>query len=327
MHELSKLVPEARITFAHGQMSKTELENIMTSFINHEFDILLCTTIIETGIDIPNANTLIIYDADHFGLSQLYQLRGRVGRSNKIAYAYLLYNHGRILNEVAVKRLQAIKEFTELGSGYRIAMRDLAIRGAGDLLGSEQAGFVDTVGISLYMKMVEEEMKRLQGEEVENEETETKSLLNVETHISDSYVSDEDLKIEIHQKINEIDSYDHLLKVKDELEDRFGKINESLEVYMYEEWFEKIAKKLEIRNVRQNEREVVIELPEKISNCIKGDKLFLEVYNISQNFRLRYENKKIVISLVLKGLEDHFVYYIVPLMDKILHEFLINHTD
>ena len=170
-------------------------------------------------------------------------------------------------------------------------------------------------------------MKRLQGEEVENEETETKSLLNVETHISDSYVSDEDLKIEIHQKINEIDSYDHLLKVKDELEDRFGKINESLEVYMYEEWFEKIAKKLEIRNVRQNEREVVIELPEKISNCIKGDKLFLEVYNISQNFRLRYENKKIVISLVLKGLEDHFVYYIVPLMDKILHEFLINHTD
>ena len=226
-----------------------------------------------------------------------------------------------------MKRLQAIKEFTELGSGYRIAMRDLAIRGAGDLLGSEQAGFVDTVGISLYMKMVEEEMKRLQGEEVENEETETKSLLNVETHISDSYVSDEDLKIEIHQKINEIDSYDHLLKVKDELEDRFGKINESLEVYMYEEWFEKIAKKLEIRNVRQNEREVVIELPEKISNCIKGDKLFLEVYNISQNFRLRYENKKIVISLVLKGLEDHFVYYIVPLMDKILHEFLINHTD
>lgn len=327
LHELSKLVPEARITFAHGQMSKTELEDIMSSFINHEFDILLCTTIIETGIDIPNANTLIIYDADHFGLSQLYQLRGRVGRSNKIAYAYLLYNHGRILNEIAVKRLQAIKEFTELGSGYRIAMRDLAIRGAGDLLGSEQAGFVDTVGISLYMKMVEEEMKRLQGEIVENEELETKSLLNVETHISDDYVSDEDLKIEIHQKINEIDSYDHLLKVKMELEDRFGKINEALEIYMYEEWFEKIAKRLEIHNVRQTEKEVMIELPEKISSQIKGDKLFLEIYNISQNFRLKYENKKIIIVLSLKGLKDHFVYYVVPLMDKILHEFLINCND
>lgn len=324
MHELSKLVPEARITYAHGQMSKTELEDIMASFVNHEFDILLCTTIIETGIDIPNANTLIIYDADHFGLSQLYQLRGRVGRSNKIAYAYLLYNPGRILNEVAVKRLQAIKEFTELGSGYRIAMRDLAIRGAGDLLGSEQAGFVDTVGISLYMKMVEEEMKRLQGEEVESEEEDNKSLLNVETHISDNYVSDEDLKIEIHQKINEIDSYERLLSVKDELEDRFGKINESLEIYMYEEWFEKIAQKLEIKNVRQNDREVVIELPTHISSQIKGDKLFLEVYNITQNFRLKYENKKIVITLMLKGLEDHFVYYIVPLMDKILHEFSTN---
>lgn len=324
MHELSKLVPEARITYAHGQMSKTELEDIMASFVNHEFDILLCTTIIETGIDIPNANTLIIYDADHFGLSQLYQLRGRVGRSNKIAYAYLLYNPGRILNEVAVKRLQAIKEFTELGSGYRIAMRDLAIRGAGDLLGSEQAGFVDTVGISLYMKMVEEEMKRLQGEEVESEEEDNKSLLNVETHISDNYVSDEDLKIEIHQKINEIDSYERLLSVKDELEDRFGKINESLEIYMYEEWFEKIAQKLEIKNVRQNDREVIIELPTHISSQIKGDKLFLEVYNITQNFRLKYENKKIVITLMLKGLEDHFVYYIVPLMDKILHEFSTN---
>ena len=134
--------------------SKMELDDIMTSFINHDFDILVSTTIIETGIDIPNANTLIIYDADCFGLSQLYQLRGRVGRSDRIAYAYLLYNRTKMLNDIAVKRLQAIQDFTELGSGYKIAMRDLSIRGAGDLLGSEQAGFVDTVGISLYMKMI-----------------------------------------------------------------------------------------------------------------------------------------------------------------------------
>ena len=322
MAELQKLVPEARIKFAHGRMSKVELENIMASFIQHEFDILLCTTIIETGIDIPNANTLIIYDADHFGLSQLYQLRGRVGRSNRIAYAYLMYNHGRILNEIAVKRLQAIKEFTELGSGYRIAMRDLSIRGAGDLLGSEQAGFVDTVGISLYMKMVEEEMMRLRGEEVEAEDEETKSLINVETHISDDYVMDEDLKIEIHQKINEIDSYYKLLEIKDELKDRFGQVSSSLEIYMYEEWFEKIARKMNITRVCQTDREIMIELPEEISSQVKGDKLFLEAYNINPKFQLKYENKKIHISLLIKGLKDHFVYSVVPLMDKILQDIL-----
>lgn len=322
MSELQRLVPEAKITYAHGRMTKTELENIMASFINHEYDILLCTTIIETGIDIQNANTLIIYDADHFGLSQLYQLRGRVGRSNRIAYAYLMYNPGRILNEVAVKRLQAIKEFTELGSGYRIAMRDLAIRGAGDLLGSEQAGFVDTVGISLYMKMVEEEMQRLRGEEVDTLEEENKSLINVETHISDDYVIDEEVKIEIHQKINEIENYDTLLKVKGELEDRFGKISNSMEIYMYEEWFEKIAKRMNITKVHQTDREIVIELPEEISLHIKGDKLFLEAYNINPKFQLKYENRKIIISLLIKGLEKHFVYFVVPLLDKILQDIL-----
>lgn len=321
--ELKKLVPEARITFAHGQMSKIDLENIMNSFINYEYDILLCTTIIETGIDIPNANTLIIYDADHFGLSQLYQLRGRVGRSNRIAYAYLMYRTNHVLNDIAVKRLQAIKEFTELGSGYRIAMRDLSIRGAGDLLGSEQAGFVDTVGISLYMKMVEEEMKRLRGEIVEEDEEENKSLLSVETHIGDDYVSDEELKIELHQKINTIDSYAKLFELKEEFQDRFGTIFDSLEIYMYEEWFEKIAKKLNITKVKQTQREIMIELPEKISSNIKGDKLFLEAYNINPKFKLKYENKRIQISLFLNGLDKHFVYYVVPLFDKILNDISI----
>ena len=170
MNQIHNLVPEAKITIAHGQMNKQELEKVMESFVNQEYDILLCTTIIETGIDISNVNTLIIYDADNFGLSQLYQIRGRVGRSNRIAYAYLMYDKTKMLNDIAVKRLQAIKEFTELGSGYRIAMRDLSIRGAGDLLGSEQAGFVDTVGIEMYMQMIEEEMRRMKGEEIPDEE-------------------------------------------------------------------------------------------------------------------------------------------------------------
>ena len=319
VEKIKKLVPEARIKYAHGQMSKTELDDIMTEFTEYEFDILVCTTIIETGIDIQNANTLIIIDADYFGLAQLYQIRGRVGRSDKIAYAYLLYNKSKVLNETSVKRLQAIKEFTELGSGYRIAMRDLSIRGAGDIIGSEQAGFVDTVGISLYMKMVEEEIKRLNGEKVE-EEDDKPALVNVETAIDDNYVKDEELKIEIHQKINEIDSYEKLLDTKKELEDRFGKVSSELEVYMYEEWFEKISEDLKITKVIQNERFVEIELPEEISSQTKGDKLFLESYNINANFKFRYFNKRIIISLPLKDLEKHFLYYFVPLLNIIKND-------
>ena len=323
MEQLHRLVPEARITIAHGQMSKKELEDVMEAFINHEFDILLCTTIIETGIDISNANTLIIYDADCFGLSQLYQLRGRVGRSNRIAYAYLMYDKSKMLNDIAVKRLQAIKEFTELGSGYRIAMRDLSIRGAGDLLGSEQAGFVDTVGIELYMQMIEEEMRRMKGEVVEEDEEETttnRSLVEVETHISDDYVSDEDIKIEIHKKINEIDGYKKLLEIKHELEDRFGKISKTMEIYMFEEWFEKQAKEIGITTVRQSDREIEIELPKELSSKIEGDKFFIKAYNINPRFRLKYLHEQVIIALTLLNQKEHFLYYVVPLMEEILEE-------
>ena len=322
MHHLSKIVPEARIRFAHGRMTKTELDDIMDSFINHDFDILVSTTIIETGIDIPNANTLIIYDADRFGLSQLYQLRGRVGRSERIAYAYLLYDQGKMLNDVAVKRLQAIRDFTELGSGYKIAMRDLSIRGAGDLLGSEQAGFVDTVGISLYMKMIEEEMKKLKGEEVIEDEAHD-ALLKVETHIDDNYVSDESVKIEIHKLINEIDSYDKLVSIKEQLKDRFGDITPEMEIYMYEEWFEKLAIKLNITKVYQSDRMIKITLPESISNKIKGDKLFLEAYNINPNFTLQYVNKEINISLNIVNQKKHFIYDVVKLMELITSDVIV----
>jgi len=321
-NRIKQLVPEARICIAHGQMSKNELEDVMESFVNHEYDILLCTTIIETGIDISNANTLIIYDADNFGLSQLYQLRGRVGRSNRIAYAYLMYDKSKMLNDIAIKRLQAIKEFTELGSGYRIAMRDLSIRGAGDLLGSEQAGFVDTVGIEMYMQMIEEEMRRMKGEEVpeDEEDTSNKSLVEVETHIDDTYVSDEDIKIEIHKKINEIDGYKKLLEVKHELEDRFGKISPEIEVYMYEEWFEKQAKSLGITTVRQSEREIEIELPKEISDRVEGDKFFIKAYNINPRFRLKYLHNQVIIALTLLNQKEHFLYYIVPLMEEVINQ-------
>ena len=318
MNHIHELVPDARITFAHGKMEKDELDNIMTSFINNEFDILICTTIIESGIDIPNVNTLIIHDADNFGLSQLYQIRGRVGRSDKIAYAYLMYEKNKMLNDIAIKRLNTIKEFTELGSGYRIAMRDLSLRGAGDIFGASQAGFVDSVGISLYMKMIEDEIKRQQGEFTPEEDKETQALINVSTHISDTYVTDEDIKIEIHQKINEIDSYEKMLEIKNELEDRFGKVTADMLVYMYEEWFEKLAKKYNIKQVVQTDRSIEITLPEDVSSNIKGDKLLIEAMNLSRSFNIKYVNKKISILLYTKDLPKHFIFYIVTLLEKIL---------
>lgn len=316
--KLSRLVPDARIVMAHGQMDKNELENIVTDFVDYKYDVLVCTTIIETGIDIPNVNTLIVIDADNFGLAQLYQLRGRVGRSDKIAYAYLMYNKAKVLTETAIKRLQSIKDFTELGSGYKIAMRDLSIRGAGDLLGAEQAGFVDSVGLELYTQMVNDEIKRLNGEKVEEEEN-ANPLIEVENHISDEYVSEESIKIEIHQLINAIKDQESLEIVKKEILDRFGTISEEMNVYMYEEWFEKLALKLNIKRIRQTETLLEVELPEDISNKIQGDKLFLIAYNINPKFRLSYRMKRIYISLSLVNLEKHFVYYLVDLLNEIIN--------
>ncbi len=310
--KLEALVPDAKIKIAHGQMSKQELENVMEEFLNKEFDVLLCTTIIETGIDISNVNTLIIYDANLFGLSQLYQIRGRVGRGDKIAYAYLMYDNKKILSEIAIKRLQAIKEFTELGSGYKVAMRDLAIRGAGDLLGAEQAGFVDAVGIDMYLKMIEEE---LSGEVKEDEEE--LNIIDVETHIKDKYVEDESIKIEIHQKINEIKDYSSLLKIKKELEDRFGKIDNTLLIYMYEEWFEKLAKQFELRKISQNNLYIELEFSKEMSSKIKGEKLMLIANNLTNNFKFSYRHERIKITLYFSKLEKHFIFYLVELLSKL----------
>lgn len=316
--KLRILIPEASIVIAHGQMEKNQLEEVVTNFIDHKYDILLCTTIIETGIDIPNVNTLIIYDADNFGLSQLYQIRGRVGRSDKIAYAYLMYKPSKLLTETAIKRLNSIKDFTELGSGYKIAMRDLAIRGSGDLLGSEQAGFIDSVGLELYTQMVNDEIKRINGEEIE-EDVFTNPLIEVENHISDDYVKEESLKIEIHKLINEISNKESLDKIKNEIEDRFGKVNENMMIYMYEEWFEKLAQKLNITRVNNRQNIIELELPQDLSNKLEGDKLFLTIYNINPKFKISYKMRKIYISLSLLNLEKHFIYYLVPLLDEIIN--------
>ena len=316
IHEIQKLVPEARITSAHGQMDKTELENIMMSFINKESDVLICTTIIETGIDIPNVNTLIVIDADRFGLSQLYQLRGRVGRSNRIAYCYLMYNKHKILSEVAEKRLKAIKEFTELGSGFAIAKRDLSIRGAGDILGSEQSGFIDSVGIDMFMKLLDDEINRQKGiTTLEVNESETLPLIEVTTNISDNYVKEDDLKIYIHKLINNINNIDELKNVQNQLEDRFGKLNEDIIIYMYEELFEKKAKKLGIRDIKQNKNNIEIWLPLDLTNKIKIDDLFINLSKISRKFRFGMRFKRLVITLDIVNLDKHFIYYLIDLLN------------
>ena len=317
--EISKLVPEAKVDYAHGRMNKDQLENKMNNFIQGKFNVLVCTTIIETGIDIPNVNTLIIIDADKFGLSQLYQIRGRIGRSNKIGYAYLMYSKHKFLNDIAVKRLDTIKEFTELGSGFKIAMRDLSIRGAGDILGREQSGFIDTVGVDLYLKLLNDAIRKSKGEEVleEDNPSNDKPLINVSTHIDDNYVMDTELKIIIHKRINEVDSYDCFCKVKEELEDRFGKLTHDMLIYMYEEWFEKLAKSLGVINVVDDKKSVMLKLPRELSSKIPGNELFMESYKINKNFRLDYKNEEIYVILDKDNLEKHYLIYLIEILVKI----------
>lgn len=317
---IKKLVPEAMITYIHGQMNRGQIEKTMESFINKEYNILVCTTIIETGIDIENANTLIVLDADHFGLSQLYQIRGRIGRSKNIAYAYLMYNKAKELNDVALKRLEAIKEFTELGSGYALAVRDLSIRGAGDILGSEQSGFIDTVGYDMYLKILNEEVERLKGngyDEKDDSTLDEKSFINVATHISDKYADTEDLKIEIHKKINMINDYNSFVKVKDELTDRFGSLDKDIIIYMLEELFEVKAKEKGVFKVEQQTNKIIIYFDKIISKRQNGANLLAGLFKISSNFEVKYINDILKITLNTRNLEDHFLYYLIKMLDII----------
>lgn len=315
--ELQALVPEARIISGHGRMTKNQLEDVMFKFMNKEYDVLLCTTIIETGIDIPNVNTLIIIDADRYGLSQLYQIRGRVGRSNKIAYTYLMYNKGKVLSDVAQKRLNVIKEFTELGSGFSIAMRDLSIRGAGDILGSEQSGFIDTVGVELFMDMLNDEVNKLKGIENKKKDESMLPLIEVETTIDDKYAKEEDLKIEIHKKINSIDSIDKLNDIKKELEDRFGNLDDNVIIYMYEELFEKMVKELDIKKVNQTKNFIAMTFNKQLSNKIDGENLFMDVLSLSRKFRFSMKEEELTITLDTIGLDKHFIYYLIDLVEII----------
>ena len=228
-NQIAALVPEASVAYAHGQMKEHELEKIMSEFINGEIDVLVATTIIETGLDISNVNTMIIHDSDNMGLSQLYQLRGRVGRSNRNSYAFLLYKKDKMLREVAEKRLQAIKEFTDLGSGFKIAMRDLEIRGAGNLLGERQHGHMEAVGYDLYCKMLNEAVKTLKGTKRADEDFNTYVDMDVDAFIPPSYIVNEAQKLDIYKRIASLENESECEEMRKELRDRFGNIPKSVE--------------------------------------------------------------------------------------------------
>ena len=274
---ISELVPECKVGIIHGQMTERQLEKEMISFMNREYDILVCTTIIETGIDIPNVNTMIIHDSDKMGLSQLYQLRGRVGRSNRIAYAYFMYTKDKVLTEVAEKRLKALKDFTELGSGFKIAMRDLEIRGAGNMMGSAQHGHMAAIGYDLYCRMLEDTIKIVKGE-IEKEPIETTVDIKVDAYIPGTYIGDEIQKIEVYKKIAAIDGLDDYMDIKSELEDRYSEIPDPVYNLMDIAYIKGRAKQLSIEEVKEMPKEIRFIFADGASNVNNIYKNLLENY-------------------------------------------------
>lgn len=276
---IQNLVPEANVTYAHGQMSERELERIMGEFIEGEIDVLVCTTIIETGMDISNANTIIIQDADRMGLSQLYQLRGRVGRSNRIAYAYLLYKRDKMLREAAEKRLQTIREFTEFGSGFKIAMRDLEIRGAGNLLGAEQHGHMEAVGYDMYCRLLEEEVQNLKGTAPKEEQFETSIDLNISAFIPDFYIRNQEQRMELYKKIAGIRTMEEYYDMQEELEDRYGDLPKAVQLLLEVVLVKAEAHEMGITSITQKHGNILLEFrpqpnidPAKLMQLIAAEK-------------------------------------------------------
>lgn len=296
--QLQMLMPDANIAVAHGQMTERDLEETMLSFINHEYDILVTTTIIETGVDVPNANTLIIEEADRFGLSQLYQLRGRVGRSSRIGYAYFLHPTNKVLTETAEERLQAIKEFTELGSGFKIAMRDLNIRGAGNLLGKQQHGFIDSVGFDLYSQMLEEAVNEKRGIKEETPDTpEVEVELNLDAYLPAEYIQNEQAKIEIYKKLRKVESEEQLMDIKDELIDRFNEYPVEVERLLDIVEIKTHALHAGITKIKDLGKQIQILLSEKSTTDIDGEALFKNTQPLGRSMKVGVENGTMKVTL------------------------------
>ena len=307
--ELSRLVPDAKIAMAHSKLSNKELENIMYDFQEGEYDILLCTTIIETGMDIKNCNTMIIYDADKMGLSQLYQLKGRIGRSTRRAYAYFTYEKDKVLTEISEKRLMAIRDFSEFGSGFKIAMRDLELRGAGNILGECQSGHIETIGYEMYVRMLEESIKTVKGENLQIKD-QTTIELSVDAYIPSNYIVDNNQKIDMYRKIAAISSRDDFDEIYDELTDRFGNVPTTVLNVMNVSYLKTISTELNFIRIIDREKSVVFKFEQTNRDILQligrlSDVLFRKIeFNLNENAELIFNYDKDKLSESIDFVEN-----------------------
>jgi transcription-repair coupling factor (superfamily II helicase) len=297
-YRLKQDFPDIEIAVAHGQMHRDEIEDVMMKFTENQVQILVCTTIVETGIDIPNANTILIDRADTFGLAQLYQIKGRVGRSDRLAYAYLMVNPKKQLSEIAAKRLQSIKEFTELGSGYKIAMRDLTIRGAGEMLGDAQSGFIDTVGIDMYIEMLEAAIKEKKtGIVVEDKEPEIRTPMAIDGYIPQQFEPKDFEKLSLYQTIDKADSQKALNALQERTVDLYGKLPRSVELLFEKKRWELLLNSPLVDSAKEHKHQMTLRFTKAWSDQIDGVKLFETVSAISPNVQLKYTLGQIELHL------------------------------
>ena len=312
-NNIARMIPNAKVGVGHGKMTRTQLEDVMQAFTDREYNVLVCTTIIETGIDIPNANTIIIEDADKFGLSQLYQIKGRVGRSERMAYAYLLYAKNKQMKEEATKRLKAIKEFAQLGSGYKIAMRDLSIRGSGDILGGEQAGFIDSVGFDMYMKILQEAIDEKTGEKKEEKEVPAQNI-SVEGYIPEKYVESDIEKLNLYQRIYKAQHLTHMNSLEKELKDLYGTLPREVQNIVMKRKYEILCTEPFIDSVKEVESRIQLMLTQEFSDKVEGDKLFELVNRLFKNAKFKYMKKEIVIFIPTDG---QWLPYMLELLNEL----------
>ena len=302
---LATLVPDAHVAIAHGKMTQAQLEGVMSDFLNGDYDVLVTTTIIETGVDISNTNTLIVENADRYGLSQLYQLRGRVGRSSRVAYAYFMYQKDKTLSEVGEKRLEAVKNFTELGSGFKIAMRDLAIRGAGNLLGKQQHGFIDSVGYDLYTQMLAEAVAKNQGKYRRHPSTDAQIQLDLEAYIPTSYISDERQKIEMYKRLRQAKSEAELTDLKQEFKDRFGQYPSEVANLLKATHLKLLADQALITKIKQQSQQIMITFGVEADKYLNGEKIFQDLALSSMKAQVNFEHEYFTVSLNTEHHSDY----------------------
>lgn len=316
--EISALVPDARVGVAHGQMTESELESVILSFLEGEYDVLVTTTIIETGVDIPNVNTLFVQDADRMGLSQLYQLRGRVGRWNRIAYAYFMYKKDKVLREEAEKRLQAIKEFTELGSGFKIAMRDLSIRGAGNILGAQQHGFIDSVGFDLYSQMLKDAIEERMPQEEKEEAAPVEIDIQLDAYIPEYYTTDSRQKIEMYKRFRNVTNEEELETLRSDMIDRFGEYPEEVE-YLFSVTELRILALLDgVEVIKEEGKKIILMYSDEGTKQVRGDVVMEAVGEFGRSIGVGMDGAalKLTMNIQNKTLQE-WLFNIKELLKKL----------